>query len=187
MVRAPRGRGAAAGAGRRDVGLRLDVAAAGRDAVPAAAPRGAVVAPPELQQPAARRRHPGPGEESRQHPPQHLPALRHEPPGLLPCGGGGGHGRRRRRLEARAVLARGACPVLGECVGREALALPVPPFIQPPSHRGTDPAGRDTITVGLTQPMRWLIHRSSVHGRVGFELGRAYLHWRGTETILATC
>lgn len=68
-----------------DVGLRLDVAAVGRDAVAAAAARGAV--PAEQLQPAAAARQPGPGEEAPQHPPEHLPALLHEPLLLLPCGG----------------------------------------------------------------------------------------------------
>lgn len=55
-----------------DVGLRLDVATVGRDAVAAAA---AVLAGGQLQ--AAARE---PGEDAAQHPLEHLPALPHERP-----------------------------------------------------------------------------------------------------------
>lgn len=55
-----------------DVGLRLDVATVGRDAVAAAA---AVLAGGQLQ--AAARE---PGEDAPQHPLEHLPALPHERP-----------------------------------------------------------------------------------------------------------
>lgn len=55
-----------------DVGLRLDVASVGRDAVAAAA---AILAGGQLQ--AAARE---PGEDAPQHPLEHLPALPHERP-----------------------------------------------------------------------------------------------------------
>lgn len=55
-----------------DVGLRLDVASVGRDAVAAAA---AILAGGQLQ--AAERE---PGEDAPQHPLEHLPALPHERP-----------------------------------------------------------------------------------------------------------
>lgn len=73
----------AVGAGRRDVGLRLDVAAARRDPVATTPPRGAVAPAPRRQ----------PGEEAREHPLEHLPAPRHASPSslILPCVGGSGH------------------------------------------------------------------------------------------------